>query len=154
MANTLFLARLRPSALTSLFKKITNMLFPAELKYTKDHEWIRLEGDNIAYVGITDFAQHELGDLVYIEVGTVGDVVEAHNIFGTVEAVKTTSDLFMPVTGKVLEFNPALNDDNGGNPSLINDDAYQHWIVKVEISNPDDVAALMGAEAYQALVGK
>jgi glycine cleavage system H protein len=80
-------------------------------------------------------------------------VVEAHKIFGTVEAVKTTSDLFMPVSGKVLEFNPALNDDKGGNPSLINDDAYQHWIVKVEISNPDELAELMGAEEYQALVG-
>ncbi|MFZ4635165.1 MAG: glycine cleavage system protein GcvH [Saprospiraceae bacterium] len=130
------------------------MVFPAELKYTKDHEWIRLESGNIAYVGITDFAQHELGDLVYIEVGTVGDVVNAHDVFGTVEAVKTTSDLFMPVSGKILEFNDALNDDKGGNPSLINDDAYASWIVKVELSNPADLDALMDAAAYKTLVGK
>ncbi len=131
------------------------MTFPANCKYTEDHEWIRLEGDNTAYVGITDFAQGELGELVYIEVETVGETVEAHAIFGTVEAVKTTSDLFMPVTAKVLEFNPALDDSSGGNPGLLNEDPYgQGWIVKIELSNPADLDALMSAADYQTHVGK
>jgi len=104
-------------------------------------------------VGITDFAQHELGELVYIEVETVGQTVNAHAIFGTVEAVKTTSDLFMPITAKVLEFNPELEDSKGGNPALINEDPYgKGWIVKVEIANPADLDALMDAAAYQAHV--
>jgi glycine cleavage system H protein len=129
------------------------MNFPANCKYTEDHEWVRLEGGNVAYVGITDFAQHELGELVYIEVETVGQTVNAHAIFGTVEAVKTTSDLFMPVTAKVLEFNPELEDSKGGNPALINEDPYgKGWIVKVEIANPADLDALMDAAAYQAHV--
>ena len=129
------------------------MNFPANCKYTEDHEWVRLESGNVAYVGITDFAQHELGELVYIEVETVGQTVNAHAIFGTVEAVKTTSDLFMPITAKVLEFNPELEDSKGGNPALINEDPYgKGWIVKVEIANPADLDALMDAAAYQAHV--
>lgn len=127
------------------------MEFPSNLRYTKEHEWVRLEADNTAYVGITDFAQSELGDIVYVEVETVGKTLAAHDIFGTVEAVKTTSDLFLPVAGKVLEFNPALGDS--GDPALINTDPYGGgWIIKVQVSNPADVEALMTAEAYQSEV--
>ncbi len=127
------------------------MTFPADCKYTEDHEWVRVESGNIAYVGITDFAQGELGELVYIEVETVGKTVGANAVFGTVEAVKTTSDLFMPVTAKVLEFNPGLDDAKGGNPALINEDPYgEGWIVKIELTNPADLDALMDAAAYQA----
>jgi len=129
------------------------MNFPSNCKYTEDHEWVRVEGGNIAYVGITDYAQSELGELVYIEVETVGKTVAAHAIFGTVEAVKTTSDLFMPIAGKVLEFNPGLDDSKGGNPALINEDPYgKGWIVKIEIANPGDLDSLMDATAYQAHV--
>jgi len=129
------------------------MTFPSNCKYTEDHEWVRVEGDNIAYVGITDYAQSELGELVYIEVETVGKSVAAHAVFGTVEAVKTTSDLFMPLAGKVLEFNPGLDDSKGGNPALINEDPYgEGWIVKIEIANPADLDSLMDAAAYQAHV--
>ena len=131
------------------------MTFPSNCKYTEDHEWIRLETGNVAYVGITDFAQGELGELVYIEVETVGRTVDANAIFGTVEAVKTTSDLFMPLTAKVLEFNPELDDSKGGNPGLINEDPYgKGWIVKVEIANPADLDGLMSDEKYKAHVGK
>ncbi|HNG89205.1 MAG TPA: glycine cleavage system protein GcvH [Saprospiraceae bacterium] len=127
------------------------MTFPANYKYTKDHEWVRLESGNTAYVGITDFAQSELGELVYIEVETVGETVKAHDVFGTVEAVKTTSDLFMPITAKVLEFNAQIGDS--GNPALVNEDPYgAGWIVKVEIQNLADLDALMDATAYGALV--
>ncbi|HNE28480.1 MAG TPA: glycine cleavage system protein GcvH [Saprospiraceae bacterium] len=130
------------------------MTFPANCKYTEDHEWIRVESGNVAYVGITDYAQGELGELVYVEVETVGDVVDAGKVFGTVEAVKTTSDLYMPVTAKVLEFNPALDDSKGGNPALINEDPYgQGWIVKVELQNSADLGALMSASDYEAHVG-
>lgn len=130
------------------------MTFPDNCKYTEDHEWIRIDSGNIAYVGITDFAQHELGELVYIEVETVGNTVDANAIFGTVEAVKTTSDLFMPVKAKVLEFNSALDDAKGGNPALINEDPYgQGWIVKVELQNSADLGALMSASDYEAHVG-
>lgn len=129
------------------------MTFPDNCKYTEDHEWVRVESGNIAYVGITDFAQGELGELVYIEVETVGSTVDAHAVFGTVEAVKTTSDLFMPVAGKVLEFNEALDDSKGGNPALINEDPYgKGWIVKIEIANPADLSGLMDAATYQAHV--
>jgi glycine cleavage system H protein len=129
------------------------MAIPADLKYTKDHEWVRIESGNIAYVGITDFAQGELGELVYIEVDTVGSTVNQHEIFGTVEAVKTTSDLFMPVTGKVLEFNPELDDAKGG-AVIINDDPYgKGWIVKIEITNASDVASLLDAAGYKELIG-
>jgi glycine cleavage system H protein len=127
------------------------MSFPANCKYTEDHEWVRIDSGNVAYVGITDYAQGELGELVYIEVETVGSTVEAGAIFGTVEAVKTTSDLFMPVTGKVLEFNSKVSDS--GDPSLVNSDPYgDGWIVKVEVANPADLAGLMDADAYKAHV--
>lgn len=130
---------------------IYEMSFPANCKYTEDHEWVRVENGNIAYVGITDYAQGELGELVYIEVETVGQTVEAGAIFGTVEAVKTTSDLFMPLTAKVLEFNAKVSDS--GDPSLVNSDAYgDGWIVKIEIANPADLAGLMDADAYKAHV--
>jgi glycine cleavage system H protein len=129
------------------------MDFPANLKYTEDHEWLRMESGNVAYIGITDFAQGELGELVYIEVDTVGKTVKAHEIFGTVEAVKTTSDLFMPVTGKVLEFNPELDDAKSG-AALINEDPYgKGWIVKIEIANPADVDGLLDVAAYAAHTG-
>ena len=129
------------------------MTFPAELKYTKDHEWVRVEGDNIIYVGITDFAQGELGELVYVEVETVGDTIGAEEVFGTVEAVKTTSDLFMPVEGEVLEFNPKLDENEGDDPTLINSDPYgDGWIIKVKVSDPELLNTLMDAAAYQDLV--
>ena len=120
------------------------MNFPAELKYTKEHEWIRLEGDT-ATIGISDHAQTELGDIVYVEVDTLGETVEADAVFGTVEAVKTTSDLYMPVSGEVLAFNEKLSDE----PELVNTDPYgEGWIVKVKVTNVADVAALMDSEAY------
>ena len=125
------------------------MNFPLELKYTKDHEWVKVEG-NEAYVGITDFAQRELGDIVYIDINTVGDEVSKDDVFGTVEAVKTVSDLFMPVTATVLEINAALND----NPELVNSDPYgQGWMVKVSLADSAEVDGLLDAEAYKALVG-
>lgn len=128
------------------------MNVPAQLKYTKEHEWVRIEGD-IAYVGITDFAQSELGDLVYIEVDTVGDTVESGEVFGTVEAVKTTSDLFMPLTGEILELNQAISADGGDNPALINTDPYgEGWIIKIKLANAADTDELLSAEAYQSLV--
>ena len=129
------------------------MTFPANLKYTKDHEWVRIEGDNIIYVGITDFAQSELGELVYVEVETVGDTIAAEEVFGTVEAVKTTSDLFMPVKGEVLEFNPKLDENDGDDPTLINSDPYgEGWIIKVKVDDPEILKTLMDAAAYEALV--
>lgn len=126
---------------------------PKELKYTKEHEWIRIEDGNIAYVGITDHAQGELGEIVYVEVDTVGEEVAADEVFGTVEAVKTTSDLFMPITGKVLEFNPELSEDEEDNPEAINEDPYgKGWIVKIEISDPEEIATLLDAGAYTDLI--
>lgn len=125
------------------------MNFPSELKYTKDHEWVRVEGTE-AYVGITDFAQRELGDIVYIDINTVGDEVKKDDVFGTVEAVKTVSDLFMPVTGTVTEINPALND----NPELVNSDPYgDGWMVKVTLADASSVDELLTADAYKTLVG-
>ncbi|HKG08643.1 MAG TPA: glycine cleavage system protein GcvH [Pedobacter sp.] len=125
------------------------MNFPSELKYTKDHEWVKIEG-NEALIGITDFAQRELGDIVYIDINTIGDEVNKDEVFGTVEAVKTVSDLFMPVTATVLEVNAALND----NPELVNSDPYgQGWMVKVSISNAAELDGLLDADAYKALVG-
>jgi len=125
------------------------MNFPSELKYTKDHEWVRVEG-NEAFIGITDFAQRELGDIVYIDINSVGTEVSKDEVFGTVEAVKTVSDLFMPVTATVLEINAALNDS----PELVNSDAYgQGWMVKVTISDASQLEELLDAAAYQALVG-
>ena len=131
--------------------KIMNI--PDSLKYTKEHEWIKIEGD-VAVVGITDFAQSELGELVYVEVETVGQTVAKDEIFGTVEAVKTTSDLFMPVSGEILEFNSQLDESDGDNPGVINEDPYgAGWIVKVKVTNPDELADLLDAAAYAALVG-
>jgi glycine cleavage system H protein len=125
------------------------MNFPSELKYTKDHEWVRISG-NEAYVGITDFAQRELGDIVYIDINTIGDEVKKDDVFGTVEAVKTVSDLFMPVTGTVLEVNDALNNK----PELVNTDAYgEGWMVKVSLAAGAEIDSLLDAEAYKSLVG-
>ncbi|MBL7724334.1 MAG: glycine cleavage system protein GcvH [Chitinophagaceae bacterium] len=125
------------------------MNFPANLRYTKDHEWISLEGD-VATIGITDYAQRELGDIVYVEVDTIGKKLEAGEVFGTVEAVKTVSDLFLPVSGTITELNSAL----GNAPELVNNDPYgEGWMVKMTVSNPADVEALMDAAAYEAVVG-
>jgi glycine cleavage system H protein len=125
------------------------MNFPSELKYSKDHEWIRVEG-NEAYLGITDFAQRELGDIVYIDINTLGDEVQKDEVFGTVEAVKTVSDLFMPVTGTVSEVNPALTD----NPELVNSDPYgEGWMVKITLADVADADGLLDAAAYKSLVG-
>lgn len=124
------------------------MNFPDNLRYTKDHEWIRLEGDE-AFIGITDFAQHELGDIVYVEVETVGQQLNAGDVFGTVEAVKTVSDLYLPVNGTITEVNSKLN----ASPELVNNDPYgDGWMVKMKVSNAGDVDSLMNAEAYQGLV--
>ena len=129
------------------------MKFPTELKYTEEHEWVRIEDGNIAYIGITDFAQSELGELVYVEVETVGEDIDIGEVFGTVEAVKTTSDLFMPLSGKVLAFNPNLDENEGDDPTLINSDPYgEGWIIKMEISDPEEIGALLGADAYEKLV--
>lgn len=125
------------------------MNIPDNLKYTKDHEWIRLEGD-IAFIGITDFAQKELGDIVYVDVNTVGETVEKESVFGTVEAVKTVSDLFMPVTGEVLEVNPKLE----SSPDLVNSDPYgEGWMVKVKVADPSSVNTLLSAEEYKKVIG-
>lgn len=129
------------------------MSFPSDLKYSKEHEWVRVE-DNIAYIGITDFAQGELGDLVYVEVETVGETLDKDEVFGTVEAVKTTSDLFMPISGTILEFNSAIDESEGDDPTLINSDPYgEGWVVKIEIANADELDELMDASAYEELVG-
>ena len=126
------------------------MIFPTELKYTKDHEWIRVEGD-VAYVGIPDFAQSELGEIVYVDITTEGETVESEETFGTIEAVKTVSDLFMPVTGEVLEVNAELEDA----PELINEDAYgKGWLIKVAVADPAQVNELLSAEEYQQLIAK
>ena len=125
------------------------MNFPENLRYTKDHEWIRLEGD-IATIGITDFAQKELGDIVYVEIETVGKSLAAETVFGTVEAVKTVSDLYLPVSGTITESNPAL----GTSPELVNTDPYnQGWMIKMKVDNPTDVQSLMDAAAYSDVVG-
>ncbi len=125
------------------------MNIPAELKYSRDHEWIRLEGE-IAYVGITDFAQHELGDIVFVDIDTVDETLEAEEVFGTIEAVKTTSDLLMPVAGTVIEFNEALEDA----PANVNNDPYgEGWLVKVQVANPAELDNLLDAEAYKELIG-
>ncbi len=133
--------------------KINFMEFPSDLKYTDDHEWLRLDSENIVTVGITDFAQGELGELVYVEVESVGETLEKGAEFGTVEAVKTTSELFMPVSGKVLEFNSELNEAEGDNPILVNEDPYgKGWIVKIELSDPSEMDSLLDAETYKAEV--
>jgi len=128
------------------------MDFPDNLKYTKEHEWVRVEG-NVAYVGVTDFAQGELGDIVYVEVESVGETLGIDEIFGTVEAVKTTSDLFMPVSGKVLEFNPVLDESEEDNPQAINEAPYgDGWIIKIELTDSSELDGLMDSAAYEALV--
>ena len=126
------------------------MVVKENLSYTNDHEWIKIEG-NIAMVGITDVAQSELGDIVFIEVEPIGENLNKNEVFGTVEAVKTVSDLFIPVSGKVLEFNNALED----NPELVNDSPYgDGWIVKIEITNTDEISDLLDSEAYKSLIGQ
>jgi glycine cleavage system H protein len=125
------------------------MNFPSELRYTNEHEWIKLESGNTALVGITDFAQSELGDIVFVEIETVGQELGANDIFGTVEAVKTVSDLFLPVAGKVIEVNPALSN----NPELLNSDPYgEGWLIKLEVSNPNDIETLLDSAAYQNII--
>jgi glycine cleavage system H protein len=125
------------------------MSYPAHLKYTKEHEWILIEG-NIAKIGITDFAQKELGDIVFLDINTIGKSVKQNEIFGTIEAVKTVSDLYMPMTGKVLSMNIALDAD----PQLVNSDPYgEGWMVEVEISDESELASLLSAEDYTAIVG-
>ncbi|MFL9482065.1 glycine cleavage system protein GcvH [Chitinophagaceae bacterium LWZ2-11] len=124
------------------------MNFPDNLHYTKDHEWVSLEGD-VATIGITEFAQSELGDIVYVDINTVGNTLAAEEVFGTVEAVKTVSDLFLPVAGTILEVNSALEKE----PELVNSDPYgKGWMVKVKVSNPADVSSLLTADAYKAVV--
>ncbi|MDP5081787.1 MAG: glycine cleavage system protein GcvH [Winogradskyella sp.] len=124
------------------------MNIPAELKYTKDHEWIKIEGD-IATVGITDFAQGELGDIVYIEVETLDETLEAEEVFGTVEAVKTVSDLFLPLSGEIVEFNESLEDE----PEKVNTDPYgEGWMIKLKFSDKSQIDSLLSAEAYKALI--
>lgn len=124
------------------------MNLPKELKYTKDHEWVRIEGD-IATIGITDFAQGELGDIVYVDVDTLDETLDKDEVFGTVEAVKTVSDLFMPLSGEVIEFNEQLEDE----PDLVNSDAYgDGWMIKIKFSNPDEIESLLTAEAYEKTI--
>ena len=125
------------------------MNVPSELKYTKDHEWVKIDGD-IATVGITDFAQGELGDIVYVEVETLDETLEAEEIFGTVEAVKTVSDLFLPLSGEIVEFNESLEDE----PEKVNSDPYgEGWMIKIKFSDASQVESLMTAEDYKALLG-
>jgi len=130
------------------------MNHPENLKYTKAHGWVSAVGNGIAVIGITDFAQSELGELVYIEVDTVGDSIGKDEVFGTVEAVKTTSDLFMPLSGEVLEFNSDLDESEGDNPGLINEDPYEGgWIVKIKISDESELEALMDHATYMSVIG-
>ena len=125
------------------------MNFPADLKYTKDHEWIKIEGDK-ATIGITDFAQKELGDIVYVDVNTIGETVEKDAVFGTVEAVKTVSDLFLPVAGTIVSVNPLLEKQ----PELVNSDPYgDGWMIKMTVADPATVEQLMSSDAYAAMVG-
>jgi glycine cleavage system H protein len=129
--------------------KTTYMNIPANFKYTKDHEWISLEGD-IATIGITDFAQRELGDIVYVEVETLDQTLEKDEVFGTVEAVKTVSDLFLPLAGEIVEFNTSLESD----PEVVNSDPYgKGWMIKVKVSNSADYEELLSSEAYKELIG-
>ena len=124
------------------------MNIPSELKYTKDHEWVKIDGD-IATIGITDFAQQELGDIVYVEIESIGEILDAEEVFGTVEAVKTVSDLFMPLSGEVLEFNAALEDT----PESVNDDPYKSgWMIKVKIEDPSQISDLLDFDAYKQLI--
>ncbi|MEI7499088.1 MAG: glycine cleavage system protein GcvH [Bacteroidota bacterium] len=125
------------------------MNVPANLLYTKDHEWLKIEGDH-AFIGITDFAQHELGDIVYIEVETVGETLSKHESFGTIEAVKTVSDMFMPVSGEVIEFNEELT----SKPEVINQDPYEKgWVIKIKLSDASEMAELLDPAQYHSLIG-
>jgi glycine cleavage system H protein len=127
------------------------MNFPADLLYTPDHEWIRFESDEIAVVGITDFAQNELGDIVYVDIESQGQVLAQNEIFGTVEAVKTVSDLFLPVSGTILEVNQGVKDS----PELVNTDPYQAgWMIKVQLSKPAEKSALLDVDSYKKLIGQ
>jgi len=124
------------------------MNIPAELKYTKDHEWVKIDGD-VAIVGITEFAQSELGDIVFVEIDTVGETIEQEEVFGSVEAVKTVSDLFMPLTGEILEFNENLE----ANPELVNSDPYgEGWMIKVKLSDASQIEGLLDAAAYEEII--
>ncbi len=126
---------------------------PEGLKYTKEHEWVLVNDDNTAIIGITDHAQSELGEIVYVEVETIGETVEKDEVFGTIEAVKTTSDLFMPLTGEVLEFNAKIDESEGDDPGLVNSSPYEDgWIIKISISDPSQLEALLDAEGYAALI--
>ena len=125
-----------------------DMNIPSELKYTKDHEWVKIDGD-VAIVGITEFAQSELGDIVYVEIETIGETLDQEEVFGSVEAVKTVSDLFMPVSGEILEFNEALE----GNPELVNTDPYgEGWMIKVKLTDVSQFDELLDSEAYKGLI--
>ena len=125
------------------------MNFPSELKYTQEHEWIKVDGD-VAFVGITDFAQSELGDIVFVEVESIGKNIAKDGVFGTVEAVKTVSDLFLPVSGEIIEFNEKLEDE----PELVNSDPYgEGWMIKIKISNPEEIENLLDETGYKELVG-
>ncbi|MEZ4907381.1 MAG: glycine cleavage system protein GcvH [Saprospiraceae bacterium] len=125
------------------------MNIPTDLKYTEDHEWLKVEGE-IGIVGVTDFAQGELGDIVYVEVDTLGETLAKDEVFGTIEAVKTTSDLLLPVSGEILEFNPLLDENEGDDPELINKDPFgKGWIIKIKISDPSEIDELMDAESYK-----
>ena len=124
------------------------MHFPKELKYTKDHEWLKIEND-FAYIGITEFAQSELGDIVFVDLDSEGETLDKEEVFGSIEAVKTVSDLFMPVSGEVIEYNQSLND----NPELINSDPYgEGWIIKIKVSDMNELTSLLDSEAYKDLV--
>ena len=126
------------------------MNFPADLKYTKDHEWIRVDGD-VAYVGITDYAQGELGEIVFVDITTEGEVVAKEEVFSTIEAVKTVSDLFMPVSGEVIEANAELDDK----PELVNEDVYGNgWLIKISVSDPSELDELMSAAEYEQMIAK
>ena len=128
------------------------MNIPSEFKYTKDHEWIKVEG-NTAWIGITEFAQSELGEIVFVEVDTIDEELAANEVFGTIEAVKTTSDMYMPVSGKVLEFNPEIDEDEGDNPGIINEDPYgKAWIIKIELTDLSELENLLEASEYEALI--
>ncbi|PHR49624.1 MAG: glycine cleavage system protein H [Fluviicola sp.] len=125
------------------------MNIPANLKYTKDHEWCKVDGD-VVTIGVTDFAQSELGDIVFVEVETEGETLDKEEVFGTIEAVKTVSDLFMPIAGEVIEFNEEIE----ASPELVNDDPYGNgWMIKVKVSNPSDLDELLDADAYKEIVG-
>ena len=126
------------------------MNFPADLRYTEEHEWIKMESENVALVGITDFAQSELGDIVFVEIETEGEELGENEIFGTIEAVKTVSDLFLPVTGKILEVNPSLADE----PELVNNSPYEGgWLIRMEVADLSDVEKLLDVDAYKSSIG-